>query len=564
MSSYTLPFKPSDRVLELGGGNKPVFHPNLDIKPLPNVDIVANLERLLPIGDESYDGVYSAYAIEHISWRWVKRFVSEVHRILRLGGTAVFVTANLKEQAKVIAGKGAWDGSESCMIFGDQDYPENIHKCGFSPEYAGRLFGEAGFERVEIKPHPDCSTDMIIEALKARRTNPNAHPFTREYFEGGGYARFYRDFPVHYKTAEIMLKRNPESVLEVGGARGYICKLLKNKGIRTLCMDISEHCYHTRAIEDFVLHDATKTPWPFEDREFDLAFSIAFLEHIPEKKVDVVIRELARVSKRGLHGITFTRQPSDIDKTHRTIRPKDWWIDKFKTIAPDYSVEIMNKEDMERGPIKLPESDGLVKLNIGCFQDMFHYGWENWDVLDLSDFAKANGYRFEQIDVTKEIPKPDGLVDIILCSHFLEHLTREQGLAFLKECRRALKPDGLIRLAVPDARLLSQKYVKGEIMEYRHVNVGVERATDGAEALFHLLLAGHQTIYDEGSLKQQLEKAGFAEIERMPFNKSRSEVIEKQCIDLYPTLSLWMEARPKKEIPPYRRYLEGTIGEGVQ
>jgi len=397
------------------------------------------------------------------------------------------------------------------------------------------------------------------------------HPFDREYFEDGtkGYT-FYFDFPVHWKTVELILKRKPESVLDVGGARGYVVKKLEDRGVRAVCMDISEHCYHTRATDSFVLWDATKTPWPFKDKEFDLCVSIAFLEHVPEENVDEVIKEMARVSRRGLHGISFEFPPSDIDKTHCTKHPRGWWERKFKQVAPDWPVEILDKEEVESGEIPIPKPDGLVKLNVGSFINCFH-GWINIDRLDLSEFARRNGYVFKQLDVRNGLPYRDESVDIILASHFLEHLTREEGERFLKECFRVLKPRGIIRLAVPDSKLLTQKYLKGEVMEYRHVNVGVENAKDDAEALFHLLLAGHQTVYDEESLKALLEKVGFVEVKRMPFNKSRSKVIEKQTFDMYPTLSLYVEAEkpvkvvtPRKGKPLYKQYLMGLIEEGRQ
>jgi len=226
------------------------------------------------------------------------------------------------------------------------------------------------------------------------------------------------------------------------------------------------------------------------------------------------------------------------------------------------SVEILDKEEMERGPIKTPKPDGLVKLNIGSFLDMFHHGWVNIDIQNLSQWAKINGYIFKQIDVLKGLPYEDSSVDIILASHFIEHLTREEGLKFLRECRRVLKADGLIRLAVPDTTLIVKKYLSGEIMEYRHVNIGVEKAKDEAEALFHLLLAEHKTIYDYKSLKRLLEEAGFKDVKQMPFNKSQSKAVQEQTIGMYPTLSLYVEAKPEKEEPLYKQYLLGVIKEG--
>ena len=565
----SLPFKREDKVLELGGGENPLFHPNMDARPLPTVDIVWNLEEFpFPVEDESYDGVFSSYLIEHISWRKIKDFIKEVYRVLKPGGKAVFVTANLLEQARKLVEKSHWTSTDICMVFGDQNYPENVHKCGFSPEYAERLFKEVGFERVEIHPHPLCETDMVITAYKPQRKLgiDVEKAYDRSYFEGRVYKGLYRDFPCHWKTVEVIMERRPESVLELGGARGYVTKKLEALGVRAVCVDVSKHCWHTRATDSFLLWDVTKTPWPFKDKEFDLCFSKDFMEHLPEDKLQDVIKEMARVSKRGLHGITFADHPfARDDPTHLTLRSKEWWENLFKSTVPDYPVEIIDKEEMEREPniAKYASADGLLKLNIGSFLDMYHYGWINIDVQDLSQWAQLNGYIFKKLDVLEGLPYAENSVDIILASHFIEHLTREEGLKFLRECHRVLKPNGIIRLVVPDAELLVKKYLKGEIMEYRHVNVGVENAQDEAEALFHLLLAGHKTIYDFKSLKKLLEKAGFTKIKRMPPFKSQSKVIEKQTIPMYPTLSLYVEAKPKKRLPKVVTARKGKLRIGL-
>ena len=154
------------KAVELGGGSNPELHPNVDFRPMENVDIVANLEDPLPLPTNEYDLVLAKFLIEHLSWRKVKGFVSEVYRILQTGGKVIIVTANLKEQARLIATKQVWDGTESNLIFGGQDHEGNYHKCGFSPEYLERLFREAGFSKVVTYPLPRCSTDLVLEATK--------------------------------------------------------------------------------------------------------------------------------------------------------------------------------------------------------------------------------------------------------------------------------------------------------------------------------------------------------------------------------------------------------------
>jgi len=569
--SYTLNFKHGGNVIELGGGKNPVIHPNIDIIAGPNVDIVADFNKKLPLEDESYDGIFSKYAIEHISWHNVEGFIDEIYRILRPDGKAIIITANTYEQCKKIVEKGVNKGTVE-MLFGSQEFPDHggAHKTGFSPEYAEKLFKKAGFTMVKTFPHPDTITDLVIEAYKMKKEEI----FERSYFEDGTYGyKDYRDFATHYSTARIIEKMKPESVLSLGCGRAYVVRILENHGIKAVGMDISHHCWHTRASDSFTLHDATMTPWKYKpitytsgqgeritdkimDKEFDICFSINFLEHIPEEKIDDVIREMVRVSKRGLHGIHFTESPyeeadKDIDITHVTTRSESWWNNKFKTIAPDYNVilkypRMLEYEYPEHQPqptsLSPASPDNLVKLNIGSFLDCFYYGWKNIDILDLKSFADNQAYQFIQHDVTKGLLGDDNSVDIIMSNHFIEHIDRAEGKKFFKECYRVLKPKGVIRLSTPDTKLITREYLEGRIWEYKYINTGVEQADDEAEAYYNLLLAGHKTIFDEQSLTKLLEKIGFKEIKRVSPFESRSEVIQTQAITTHPSISLVLEA----------------------
>lgn len=174
MQGYSLPFNQNDKVLELGGGQNAVFHPNLDIREGPGVDIVADLNEPLPIESESYYGVFCQFLLEHLRVPRLRPFISEVHRILTPEGIAVIITANLLEQAKVLIEREEWNDDLIQMVYGgNPDYPENYHHLGLSPQYAIKLFREAGFHTITIFEHPVAmqiwgrSTDMIIEARKS-------------------------------------------------------------------------------------------------------------------------------------------------------------------------------------------------------------------------------------------------------------------------------------------------------------------------------------------------------------------------------------------------------------
>lgn len=163
-----MPFAATDKVIELGGGDRPMFHPNVDARWGPATDFVADFEQPLPITSEEWDGVFSRYAIEHLSWRKVGDFLREVYRILRLGGTAVIVTANGEAQMRwaLTRAGGDWDERVSQCLGGDQDYVENTHKVFFNPAWIARLCRRAGFRRVLVVPYGELSTDMVVEATK--------------------------------------------------------------------------------------------------------------------------------------------------------------------------------------------------------------------------------------------------------------------------------------------------------------------------------------------------------------------------------------------------------------
>jgi len=381
-----------------------------------------------------------------------------------------------------------------------------------------------------------------------------SYEFEREYFEEKPYT-LYRDFATHYSTSRIIMENKPQSLLDVGGARGYVVRILENQGVRAVCMDISNHCWHSRATDSFVIHDARKVPWPFVDKEFDIGFSINFLEHIEEEKLDSVIKEFVRVSRRGIHGIHFSESPfkeefEDIDKSHVCMHTAEWWKNKFNEAAPDYPVRIghpriLEYEEPEHNPPishMPPPTDDLVKLNLGSFLDMFYDNWINIDIVPLIEFAESQKYTFRHLDVTKGLPWGDNSVDYIISNHLIEHISREEGHNLLKECYRVMKPDSILRISTPDTKLITDKYIKGEILEYKIMNVGVENAKDDAEAYYNLLLAGHKTIYDEKALKGILEDVGFQVLPPVTCFTSNNDIFTKQTITTHPSVSLVMEA----------------------
>jgi predicted SAM-dependent methyltransferase len=87
--------------------------------------------------------------------------------------------------------------------------------------------------------------------------------------------------------------------------------------------------------------------------------------------------------------------------------------------------------------------------------------------------------------------KPDS-VDAMLAEHVLEHLTLDEAYVAAENCFRYLKPNGYVRIAVPDGFHASQAYVNE-----------VKPGGAGAGA------ADHKVLYNYKTLSEIFERAGF-------------------------------------------------------
>ena len=90
-------------------------------------------------------------------------------------------------------------------------------------------------------------------------------------------------------------------------------------------------------------------------------------------------------------------------------------------------------------------------LNLGCGQ-RFHRDWVNVDFQSTGEGVIA-------WDLDQGAPFPDESFDVVYHSHLLEHFARRRAPVFLRECRRVLKPGGLLRVVVPDLEGAARAYV---------------------------------------------------------------------------------------------------------
>lgn len=102
-------------------------------------------------------------------------------------------------------------------------------------------------------------------------------------------------------------------------------------------------------------------------------------------------------------------------------------------------------------------------FNVGA-GDFHHPYWTNVDQSSAWYAARTDGHSFIEHDLLQLQPLPvaDGAAEIVYTSHTLEHVTNEAAQFFCREAFRILGPQGLMRIVVPDADLLSRAYRLGD------------------------------------------------------------------------------------------------------
>lgn len=208
--------------------------------------------------------------------------------------------------------------------------------------------------------------------------------------------------------------------------------------------------------------------------------------------------------------------------------------------------------------ISIAKSKPPIKVNIGCGLSVAP-GWINIDgslnalVATLPSFFHKLAYRFTGAsryyskedycrllgdhrfihhDLVHGIPLADETADFVYSSHFLEHLSRFDGVSLIGEMFRVLKRSGITRLSVPDLKYAISLYEKGEKEKMLTAYFFVE----DDESFY----ARHKYLYDYEMLREIMCQEGFRNVSRCDFRKGRTP--DLSVLDNRPEESLFIEA----------------------
>jgi len=169
---------------------------------------------------------------------------------------------------------------------------------------------------------------------------------------------------------------------------------------------------------------------------------------------------------------------------------------------------------------------GLPGLQVGAL-DRRHPSCLNTDLCGLIDLSltetrmdrifRVDGEAyFVQMDATRPLPFADAVFDWVYAEHFIEHITLREAIGWLREVRRLLRPDGLVRLTTPDLGRYAAAYAAGDQAFFAAHSARLEKygfppmETRPAWMVNQIFqFWGHKWIYDADELRHAAVEAGF-------------------------------------------------------
>lgn len=186
----------------------------------------------------------------------------------------------------------------------------------------------------------------------------------------------------------------------------------------------------------------------------------------------------------------------------------------------------------------------MLYLNLGCGGNRPSDGhWLNIDnhyvtFSDLNCPERKNldsEKNYLNVDLTKGIPFQDDTVNGILSSHMIEHLNCHETVKFLKECRRVLKPGGVLRISVPDPERFHQLSIEN-CGDWGEPN----REPSKSFMEYALFYQEHKQLIGKDSVFCFLWMAGFRTYEVSKYMQSILSRLAE--LDNRPKFSLFVEA----------------------
>ena len=167
-----------------------------------------------------------------------------------------------------------------------------------------------------------------------------------------------------------------------------------------------------------------------------------------------------------------------------------------------------------------------LKLHLGCGSRIMD-GWVNIDINTISERNVKLG-RDEptsEIDLKHDLltplPYESESGDFIYNEHFFEHFAYTDGAKMLKDWHRVLKPNGILRMAMPSIEGVLKVYSRPGRFKKLSSILNDKTRTKGIFLNKVFRSFGHRFLYDWETLEKIMMDSGFRDLKRCRVGKSR-------------------------------------------
>lgn len=161
----------------------------------------------------------------------------------------------------------------------------------------------------------------------------------------------------------------------------------------------------------------------------------------------------------------------------------------------------------------------MIKLHLGCGDKI------------LDGYINIDSRKLPGVDIVDDISNintfENETIDVIYCSHVLEHFGRHEYMNVLHRWYDILKPGGILRISVPDFEMVAEHYIKyGNIDKILGFLYGGQNYKEN----YHLC------TWDFNKLRNDLILIGFKDVKRYGWQNTEHSHIDDYSQSYLPHL----------------------------
>jgi 2-polyprenyl-3-methyl-5-hydroxy-6-metoxy-1,4-benzoquinol methylase/predicted SAM-dependent methyltransferase len=305
------------RKIELGGGEHPVGEGflNVDARPLPTVDIIADI-RDLPFEEGDIEEIFTSNVLEHFNYRNATMILRGAFRVLRPGGKITVIVPDFEKVVDIYKTGNVDFMTMNKWLHGNQHHLYDYHKISWDFKGLKIILSDVGFTKIEKVSYSygvdylGCPMLQVIAFKEKQNSEYREKNKKREiiwnkpetiYDEFAGrtdkvgerivpHTEERLNYMFHLKRYEFAVPYvRDKSVLDVGCGTGYGSFTISSWAKEVFAFDLSKDAIEFASShykkDNLRFTSMNWTELENMNKKFDVVVSFEFIEHIEEHDI---------------------------------------------------------------------------------------------------------------------------------------------------------------------------------------------------------------------------------------------------------------------------------------